>query len=221
MPKDKYAIIYIMIKKLLILLILCSMLVLPLAANEISDQQYINQLKYRNNKLELLTKKRQIDERRSYSHTDIDTTIFSYEAYSDISTDVDTQSLSRSEVKEITEWYIYKGGVRELSDIEFLEVIEDQTNLARALTIENQKARMRTIGNIFIGGGILVMVGGAGLSAGQSIITAGALGMTAGFFISAFNLSPAHYIQPDYAQEKIDEYNIALKRKLDLPLDYN
>jgi hypothetical protein len=45
--------------------------------------------------------------------------------------------------------------------------------------------------------------------------------MTIGFFVNAFNASPHHYIQPDYAQEKIDLYNLKLKKKLGLPLDYD
>ena len=64
------------------------------------------------------------------------------------------------------------------------------------------------------------MVGGAALSAGQPTITGGAIATALGFFFSALNLSPHHYIQSDYAQSKIDEYNIALKQKLNLPLSF-
>ena len=205
-----------MFKKLALLLLVIAISVPALLADEISDQEYINRLNYHRNKLELITKKRQIDEKRSYSYTDIDSYTFSFEAYSQTSADISTQTLARSEVKEITDWYIYKGGIRELSDAEFLALVEDYAELEQVIDMENRKARMRTIGNIFIGTGLLVMIGGAALSAGEPTITAGALGMTAGFFLSAFNLSPAHYIQPDYAQEKI-----ALKKKLGLPLDYN
>ena len=48
----------------------------------------------------------------------------------------------------------------------------------------------------------------------------GALGMVVGFFIDAFNSTPAHYIRPAYAQAKIDEYNIAMKKRLNLPLNF-
>jgi hypothetical protein len=44
--------------------------------------------------------------------------------------------------------------------------------------------------------------------------------MAAGFFFNAFNQSPQHYITANYAQNKIAEYNIDLKRKLNLPLEY-
>ncbi|MEE8638241.1 MAG: hypothetical protein V3T21_04250 [Candidatus Margulisiibacteriota bacterium] len=210
-----------MFRKLALLFLVIAISTPALLADEISDQEYINRLNYHRNKLELVTKKRQIDEKRSYSYTDIDSHTFSFEAYSQTSTDISTQTLARSEVKEITDWYIYKGGIRELTDAEFLALVEDYAELEQVKGMENRKARMRTIGNIFIGTGLLVMIGGAALSAGEPTITAGALGMTAGFFLNAFNLSSVHYIQPDYAQEKIDEYNITLKKRLGLPLDYN
>ncbi|MFH1684118.1 MAG: hypothetical protein ABIA67_04465 [Candidatus Margulisiibacteriota bacterium] len=210
-----------MIKKLFILTLICLLLPFHVFADEISEQEYVNQLNYRRNRLDLVTKKRQIDEQRSYSYTDIDTTTYTYEAYSQSSTDISTQSLSRSEVKEVTDWYIYKGAIRELSDLEFLALVGDRAGLERVKKIEDQKANMRNLGNIFIGSGLLVMLGGAAMSAGEAIVTAGAIGMTGGFFMNAFNLSPDHYIQPDYAQEKIDEYNIRLKKELGLPLDFN
>jgi hypothetical protein len=124
-------------------------------------------------------------------------------------------------VKEITEWYIYKGGIRELSDLEFLELVGEQALLERVYEEEEGRANRRGIGTILIASGLLFMIGGAATSADQPIVTAGALGMTAGFFFNAFNASPQHYIKPDYAQAKIDEYNINLKKKLGLPLDFN
>jgi hypothetical protein len=169
----------------------------------------------------LVTKKRQIDETRQYSYTDIETYTFSYEAYTQSSTDISTQALSRREAREISEWYIYKGGVRELSDIEFLEMVGENALLAKILKEEDQKSGMRNIGNILIGTGLITMIGGAATSAGSATVSGGAIGMTIGFFLNAFNRSPDHYIKPDFALEKIDEYNIRLKKSLGLPLDYN
>ena len=185
-----------------------------------ADQEYVQKLEYQHNKLEIVTKKRQVDEKRGYSHTDIDTTTFSFEAYSQSYTDISTSSLERSETKEISEWHILKGGVRELSDLEFLNLINDHLYLAQVKKQEDQKAKMRNIGNISIGGGILIMLAGAAASAGQSVIVTGAVTTTIGFLLDAFNQSPDHYIPADYALNKIDEYNLALKKKLDLPLNY-
>jgi|GEM_PF-835928 len=210
-----------MLRKYLAASLIFSLLAPALYADPISDQEYINRLEYRNNRLELVTKKRHIDETRRYSYTDIDTHTYTYEAYSTSSTDISTQALSRSEVKEITEWYIYKGGIRELSDADFLELIGDRQMYDYVVSQEQQKGRVRTIGNVLIISGTVIMVGGAAMSAGEATVTGGALGMVTGFFLNAFYASPQHYIQPDYAQQKIDEYNIALKRKLGLPLNYN
>ncbi len=210
-----------MLKKILIFSFALLFLAPNLYADPISDQQYINRLNYRNNRLELVTKHRKIDIQRSYGYTDIDTYTYSFEAYSQSSTDISRHDIARSEVKEVTDWYILKGRVRELSDAEFLELIGDQRMLDSVVSQENSKSGIRKIGNTLIIAGTVVMVGGAATSAGEATVTGGAISMVAGFFLTALNASPQHYIQPDYAQQKIDEYNIALKRKLGLPLDFN
>jgi len=191
-----------------------------LPAEQLSEEEYISRLAYRREKLELVTKKRLIDEKRSYSYTDIDFTTYTWEAYTYTAGDITTQSLARAEAKEITEWYIYKGSLRELSDLEFLALVGDQSELARVKRIDEQKGRMRTIGNVSIGIGLAVMLGGAAFSAETPVISAGAFTTALGFIISALSLPPPHYIQPDYAQEKIDEYNLSLKKKLSLPLNF-
>ena len=187
---------------------------------QISDQQYINQLKYKNNRLQLVVKERKVNEQRNYSYTDIDTTTYSLEAYSFTNTDVSTDSLSRSEIKDITEWYVLKGGVRKLNDLEFLEIIGDLEMLSLAQSVADQKAGMRNTGNIMLGTGILIMLGGVAGSAGQAVVTGGGIAMAAGLFFNAFNQDPSHYIQPDYAQAKVDEYNILLKKELGLPINF-
>jgi hypothetical protein len=209
-----------MLKKTTVLALLISFLC-PLAiAQETQDQDYINKLNYRRNKLEIIVKHRNVNVQSSYSSTDINTSTYTYESWSQTMGNISTSSQSQAEVKEITDWYIYKGGLRELLDTEFLALVDDRSELARVRDIDNNKSMMRLIGNSSIAVGIATMIGGAAMSAGQAVITGGALVTVSGFFISAFNLSPHHYIQPDYAQGKIDEYNIALKRNLNLPLTY-
>ncbi|MFA5112713.1 MAG: hypothetical protein WC529_00270 [Candidatus Margulisiibacteriota bacterium] len=185
-----------------------------------AEQDYLNKLYYKHNKLELVTKKRLIDEKRHYNYTDISSTTFSFESYSDTTTRITNQGLQRSEVKEINEWYVYLGGISELNDFDFLKLVGDNRELARINELESGKAVWRNLGTACIGGGVIAMLGGAVASAGSGVITTGALVMTGGFFLSAFNLTPDHYIRPEYAQAKIDEYNVALKRKLNLPLTY-
>jgi hypothetical protein len=209
-----------MFKKLLLSIFALILLAPALFADEISDQAYINQLNYRHNKLELTTKTRVIDESRSYSSTDISSTTQSYEAFSQTYGNIETSSLQRTEQKEVTEWYIYKGGVERISDLEFLKLIDDRARLDQARQKQKERDSWRLLGNVSIGAGIITMLGGAAVSAGQTVVTGGAIVTTLGFFVSAFNMEPHHYIKQGYALNKIDEYNIKLKKKLNLPLDF-
>lgn len=207
-------------KKLLISILALSLLAPALFADQVSDQTYINQLNYRHNKLELTTKTRIISESRSYSSTDIASTTRSVEAFSETNADISTSGLNRAEQKEVTDWYIYKGGVEEITDLDFLDLVGDRTMHDGVLDKQNSQNAWRLIGSASIGAGLLAMLGGATLSAGQPVVTGGALVTTAGFFISAFNMGPHHYIKSGYALNKIDEYNINLKKKLGLPLNF-
>lgn len=193
---------------------------MEICAQETSEQEYINKLAYRRNRLSLTIKTKTIGEKRTYTVTDITSTTYSIEAYTQTYGSIATTGLQRVEEKEITDWFIYKGGVRELNDLEFLELVGDRQEYLRVKQIDEQKAKMRLLGNISIGLGLATMLGGAAFSSGQNVITGGAIVTTIGFFISAFNLAPHHYLQPDYAQEKIDEYNISLKKKYNLPLTF-
>ena len=212
-------------RKLIVTLLLVSFLAPITYAQETptpqADQDYVSKLYYRHNKLELVAKKRLIDEKQRYNYTDIDSFVYpSTTIYPSYSTSITSQTTTRFETKEIHEWYIYMGGISELSDFEFLKLVGDDRELARITELENQKAGMRGFGNLGIGLGLLAMVGGAAVSASQGVITGGAVALTMGFFINSFNASPSHYISSAYAMAKIDDYNLALKKKLNLPLSY-
>ncbi|OGC11018.1 hypothetical protein A3K48_00565 [candidate division WOR-1 bacterium RIFOXYA12_FULL_52_29] len=210
-------------KKLIIgslLVLFAASLAVGQETNQQADQDYINKLYYRHNKLELLTRKRLIDEKRNYNDVDITSSTYYADNYTTRNTNITQQGFSKAEVKEINEWYIYLGGISEISDLEFLRLIGDNREIDRIQAIEDQKNKMRFIGNIFIGTGLTVMLGGAAFGAESKVVTGGALGMVVGFFIDAFNSTPAHYIRPAYAQAKIDEYNIAMKKRLNLPLNF-
>jgi hypothetical protein len=212
-----------MIKKLLVSAILVSLLAPALLAAELNpaDQAYVNQLTYRHNKLELTTKTRTVNVSSSYSSTDINATNYRFDQnYRESNANITTSTQNSSGQVELTEWYIYKGGVDQLSDLQFLRLIGDQ---AMFNSVDNKVDAQRTwlkTGYITTGIGLVAMIGGAALSAGQPVILGGALVTTAGFFISAFSARPAHYIQSSYALNKIDEYNIKLKQQLGLPLSF-
>ena len=132
----------------------------------------------------------------------------------------DTLSSSKAEAKEVSDWIIVKGGVRNLSDIEFLQVVGDREELEKYRGIEEQKDKMRFIGNTVSISGIIYMLLASSTS-NSSAVLSGGIATAFGFFINAFNSSPKHYIQPDYAQEKIDQYNFKLKKSLNLPYNLN
>jgi hypothetical protein len=210
-----------MIKKIyssLLALLFCAGLAV---AQDVNDQQYINQLYYRHNKIEINLTHRTIDISNASSSTDISTSSFNYSRnYSENYGNISTTSQAKQETKDITSWHIIKGGISELSDLDFLQLIGDQKLYDKIKSEDDARNRMRLIGNISIGTGVAAMLGGASLSAGEAVISGGALVTALGFFISSFNAPPHHYLSPDYALNKSDEYNIALKQKLNLPLNF-
>ena len=212
-----------MINKLLVSAILVSLLAPALLAAELNpaDQAYVNQLNYRHNKLELTTKTQTINVSNSYSSTDINATNYRLDQnYREPNANITTSTQNSSGQVELTEWYIYKGGVDQLSDLQFLRLVGDQ---AMFNAVDDKVDARRTWlrgGYITTGIGLVAMIGGAALSASQPVILGGALVTTVGFFIDAFSAPPAHYIQSSYALNKIDEYNIKLKQQLGLPLSF-
>jgi hypothetical protein len=212
-----------MIKRSLVAILLVSLLAPSLFAAELNpaDQAYVNQLNYRHNKLELTTKTRTVNEISSYSSTDINSSNYRFnDNYRESNANITTSTLNRAEQKELTDWYIYKGGVDTLSDLEFLRLVGD-TAMFNAVDEKVDARRVWTrTGYITIGLGLVAMIGGAALQASQPVILGGALVTTVGFFISAFSERPSHYIKSSYALNKIDEYNIKLKQQLGLPLSF-
>lgn len=216
----------IMKKVVLAALIGCLSASFVLAELSAADQLYLNQQTYQHNKLDLTTKTRIINENRTDSNTDISSSTYrignrySDYSYRDESGNINTSTVNRSEVKELTEWYVYKGGVQALTDLEFLELVGDRAMYNQVQEKNDGRRIWRRTGYGSIGLGLIAMIGGAAFSAGQPVIMGGAVVTTIGFFISAFSAAPSHYIKSGYALNKIDEYNIALKKKLNLPLTY-
>ncbi len=212
-----------MSKKSLISLLLVALLAPPLFAADLSpsDQAYVNQLTYRHNKLELTTQTRTVNVSSSYSTTDINSDYYRFNRnYQSENTSITTSTQNKAEQKELTEWYIYKGGVDQISDLEFLDLVGDRALYDQVKERDDYRRGWRRAGWGSIGVGLIAMIGGAALGSGQPTILGGALVTTAGFFISAFSAAPDHYIKSSYALNKIDEYNIKLKQKLGLPLNF-
>src|SRR3989339_62411 len=184
------------------------------------ENQYVNELNYKRNKIEILVKKRLVNENTGYSKTDFYTTTYTQEAYSSTWGYGSTLSNQRSEVKEIEDWIIVKGGIKTLSDNEFLSLVEDYKLAAEIKEKENNKDKMRFIGNVISLGGIGYMLLSAGTDNSSYSVTTGGIITAVGFLLSAFNSPQKHYIDPDMAQEKDDAYNIKLKQALGLPITF-
>jgi hypothetical protein len=212
-----------MTKKCIIALLLVSLLAPGLLAAELNpaDQLYVNQLNYRHNKLELTTQTQTVNVSNSYSSTDISQTNYNYGPnYQQSNANITTSTQNSEGQKELTDWYIYQGGVDQLSDLQFLKLIGDQ-DMFNAVDDKVDSLRLwRRTGYVTIGLGLVAMIGGAALQASQPVILGGALVTTAGFFIGAFSTAPTHYIKSSYALNKIDKYNIKLKQSLGLPLSF-
>jgi len=206
-------------KAFLIGLILC--FAAPLLAQTAGDELYLKQLEYRRDKLSIQVKQRTIDISRGYSTTDRWETLYTIEAYTYKWGQDDTRSGSERETREISDWIILKGGLKELSDYEFLHTIGNEEQAARIGNIEKDKSHWRNIGNVMGLSGLVIMIAGSGTDSRTTYISAGGALAVVGVLINAFNLSPDHYIPVDYAQEQIDLYNVELKRKLELPLTYD
>ena len=214
-----------MSKKSVISLLLIALLAPVLFAADAplspADQTYVNQLNYEHNKLELTTQTRTVNVSNSYSTTNVSQDYYRYNRnYQEANTNITTSTQNKAEQQELTDWYIYKGGVDQISDLEFLQLVGDQAMYDQVKEKNDDRRVWRRTGWATIGVGLIAMIGGAALGASQSTIVGGALVTTVGFFVSAFSAAPSHYIKSSYAINKIDEYNIKLKQQLKLPLNF-
>lgn len=196
-------------------------LISPCIAENNQETLYANQLNYNRNKLEILVKKSFINERTGYSSTNYSATTYTQESYSTTWGYGNTMSNERSEVKEVSDWIIVKGGIRNLSDSEFLQTIEKNNEAIKIENVEEQKGKTRNIGTLLSLSGLGYMLIASTNSTSSSSIMSGGVIAAIGFIITAFNSSPKHYLTPDYVQEEIDNYNITLKKNLGLPFNLN
>ena len=193
-----------------------------------SDDLYVAQLNYKRSKIDIMAKKRYVNENYGYSSTDYYSTTYSVEAstrpkssYSNTWGNSTTISDNKAQVREIDEWFIVRGGMRNLSDSDFLDIVGQHNEAQEVRGQENARNNWKTGGTILSIGGILYMIAVAQGSNASAQVTVGGLVTVIGFIISAFNSPATHYITPDYAQELADSYNLNLKKQLNLPVTYN
>jgi hypothetical protein len=113
-----------------------------------------------------------------------------------------------------------RGGIRELSDIEFIEIIGDREKADQIQKTMDEKNRM---GMWALGCGILgvaSVVGAGGFTpVNSSQMAIGTALILGGIFLGYLYAPQRHYITADYAQEGADNYNIKLKKALGLPVE--
>ncbi len=199
-----------------LVLILFSSANLALAA----ETDYERKLEYKREKIDILLKTRTLGETSGYATSDNWSTTISPEAgYSYTYSTGTTRTGSTVQFREISDWVIIRGGIRELSDLEFL-TITGNSDKAREIQAKLDEAdKWRMIGTItgLIGLGVAI----AGASNSQvGTITVGSVISLIGFTISSFNFPRKHYIYADYALEERDKYNIRIKKELGLPIDF-
>lgn len=180
---------------------------------------YEKKLEYRRKKIEIHVRSMLVGRERGYTTTDIFETTYTPEATATYRYGyITTERMGTRVLQEVTDWIIVKGGIRELSDVEFLELTGNRAKAKKVRdTIASKNTWLLTAGIIGIAG-IAVMVSGA--SEGNSgLATTGGVISLCGILISSFNAPQRHYITPDFAQEATDKYNIALKRRLGIPIE--
>ncbi|MFC1767228.1 PEGA domain-containing protein [Candidatus Margulisiibacteriota bacterium] len=136
---------------------------------------------------------------------------------------------SKSTAYEVTNWKIVQGGVQEISDRQFAEMVGDKETLARMDKGWDDYNNITGWGAVWaLTGIVMVLVGGSMAFGSDTVATengavlfaVGCLPAIIGFGMLSSNPPSGHYIQPSVAAKQAFEYNQALKKKLGLPENY-
>jgi len=185
-----------------------------------AQSDYEKKLEYKRKKIVLLVKTAFRGESSGYRTTDTWSTTVSPEAgYSYTYSSGTTRSDKSITFKEVSDWVIVRGGIRELSDVEFLKITGNRKEAEKVQSEIDERNKWMWIGTI--GGLVGLGVALAGSSNGEvGTITVGSAISLVGFFIGSVNMPKQHYIAADFALEEADLYNIKLKKELGLPIDF-
>jgi hypothetical protein len=185
-----------------------------------AETDYEKKLEYRRKKIQIMIKTAMKGETTAYADTDTWSSTISPEAgYSYTYSTGSTRSGSTVMVNEVTNWVAIRGGVRELSDVELLEIAGNREEAREVQAKIDERGMWNVIGATvgLLGLGVAI----AGSSSGDSgTIVAGSIVSLIGFIASSFNMPKKHYIAADYALELTDKYNIKLKKDLGLPVEF-
>lgn len=199
----------------------------PLEVQQAADKLYKQAQQFKQEKLDIMLSKTYQTVGSSYS----DSTYFPGYYFATGS----EWTTSKSTAYEITDWKIIKGGVQQISDSEFAQLVGDKDTLAAMnKDWEDYNSTMNWAAIIGVTGILMVLVGGAmafgsdnktdsGKAAGESgavIFAVGIIPTIIGLGMLSKNPPTGHYVNPGTASKQAFEYNQALKKKLGLPESY-
>jgi len=134
---------------------------------------------------------------------------------------------STSTAYEVTDWKIIKGGVQEISDAEFAQLVGDKDTQARINedwenynNTTNWGAGIALIGVIMCLAGGVALFSSSGGEGGAVVFAVGIVPTIIGLGMLSKNPPSGHYVKPGTAAKQAYEYNQALKKKLGLPESY-
>jgi len=181
---------------------------------------YEKQLEYRRKKIVIMVKSHTVGESSGYTTTDTWGTTISPEAGYSYTYSTGTTRTDNSVVfREVSDWVIIRGGIREMSDLELLSVTGNNEEAAMVQAKMDERSKWNIIGVVTGIVGLGVALSGSGNSDTGTIAAGSAISLI-GFFVSSMNFPRKHYIPADHAQEVADIYNISLKKQLGLPIDF-
>jgi hypothetical protein len=188
----------------------------------LAQTDYEKKLEYRRKKIEILVRTTYVGETSGY--TSLNTSDYQWtstpEGYSYGSSQIYGTNTGRSTTRPVSDWVMVRGGIRELLDIEFLEIIGDREKADQIQKAMDEKNRM---GMWALGCGILgvaSVISAAGFTpANSSQMAVGTALILGGILLGYLYAPQRHYIPADQAQEGADNYNIKLKKALGLPVE--
>jgi len=136
---------------------------------------------------------------------------------------------SSSTAYETTDWKIIKGGVQQISDAQFAQLVGDKDTQDRIAQDWEDYNNMTNMGAIIaLVGVVMVLAGGftlfssdtAAAETGAIICAVGFIPTIVGLGMLSKNPPSGHYVNPGTAAKQAYDYNQALKKKLGLPETY-
>ena len=196
--------------------------ILSFQSAALAQTDYEKKLEYRRKKIQILVRTTYVGETSGY--TSLSASDYNWtstpEGYSYGSSQIYGTNTGRSTTRPVSDWVMVRGGIRELSDIEFLEIVGDRMRADEVQRTVDEKNRMGmwALGcGIF---GVASVIGAASYTpVNSSQMAIGTTLILGGILLGYLYAPQRHYIPADQAQEGADNYNIKLKKALGLPVE--